>query len=882
MADTKKYLHNLDVVNNKVINLLLNPLTTAQRTTIGGTLGVADEGYVCFDITLNQQYFWDGTQWIVVGSTPTGAALTKVDDTNITLTLGGSPSIALLAATSITAGWSGTLADSRIASAAAWNAKFNLPALTAGSVLFSNGTTIAEDNANFFWDDTTNRLGIGTSSPSYNLHVAGTGFFQSIDLQQGGTPFITFKSTDPLSNNKWTMGNQYDTGCFNIQDDANTANIPIRIIKTSGNVMIGAVGSSATTIYKLDVNGTGRFTNTLYADTDIFINNYFKIDTTSTSFPANVGIYRRFGNGFGTYFQEDEQGGSKDKWAFIQRTGYGGTRQWFNANSSILNINYGWGNPNSSNYQGATLLIDPTVNITNVLQSGTIIRGIYYKPTLSSLTNTTHIAFENTTGHIIHGNLAFTGTTTNKVLTVDTTGKLVNDDIVTNFVKYNDILTQPTFAGRTVFVSPVAMNAGLFSTSFFATTQAQWSITDTSLSGVLNAKTRRYRWKNAYNLVATFTGSTSGNVLTTTGNPPLTQNMWIRLDDGTETGLGYITGGSGNSWTLNTTSTQGSQTMKAYFGSFNVYSAGFLYFGFWNAGYPGSVTATFKAQDGTTGSIVTSGSTVTGTNISVNTVTSFSYWKVQIPVANYITDIEVTFLDDGVHYINYQTQEMVVNYAEGIDIIPFVNKDGGRMFGTLSFVDNPDGRLVSTKGSITNAGALTMATGKFTGLLTTSTGVDMVTVDSNGLLGKQAIPSGSTSPLTTKGDIYTFSTADARLGVGSDTQVLIADSSTTTGLRWGTIVSGGARVILAANSNTTVASAAGTDYVYLVTGAYTITLPTPSVTITNSYTIKRTGTGQVTITTPSGVIEGGGASININVQNVSLTLVTDGTNWFII
>lgn len=66
MAD-KKYLHNLDVVNNKVMNLLLNPLTTAQRTTVGGTLGVVDEGYVCFDTTLNQQYFWDGTQWIVVG-----------------------------------------------------------------------------------------------------------------------------------------------------------------------------------------------------------------------------------------------------------------------------------------------------------------------------------------------------------------------------------------------------------------------------------------------------------------------------------------------------------------------------------------------------------------------------------------------------------------------------------------------------------------------------------------------------------------------------------------------------------------------------------------------------------------------------------------------
>jgi len=42
------------------------------------------------------------------------------------------------------------------------------------------------------------------------------------------------------------------------------------------------------------------------------------------------------------------------------------------------------------------------------------------------------------------------------------------------------------------------------------------------------------------------------------------------------------------------------------------------------------------------------------------------------------------------------------------------------------------------------------------------------------------------SPLTTKGDIYTFNTVNARLPVGLDTQILIADSTTSTGLKWGT------------------------------------------------------------------------------------------------
>lgn len=42
-----------------------------------------------------------------------GQALTRVDDTNVTLTLGGSPTNALLAATSITAGWAGQLSLTR-------------------------------------------------------------------------------------------------------------------------------------------------------------------------------------------------------------------------------------------------------------------------------------------------------------------------------------------------------------------------------------------------------------------------------------------------------------------------------------------------------------------------------------------------------------------------------------------------------------------------------------------------------------------------------------------------------------------------------------------------------------------------------------------------
>ena len=49
------------------------------------------------------------------------------------------------------------------------------------------------------------------------------------------------------------------------------------------------------------------------------------------------------------------------------------------------------------------------------------------------------------------------------------------------------------------------------------------------------------------------------------------------------------------------------------------------------------------------------------------------------------------------------------------------------------------------------------------------------------------VSSSGGSPLTTKGDIYTFSTVDARLPAGVNGQVLTADSTQATGLKWTTV-----------------------------------------------------------------------------------------------
>jgi hypothetical protein len=50
---------------------------------------------------------------------------------------------------------------------------------------------------------------------------------------------------------------------------------------------------------------------------------------------------------------------------------------------------------------------------------------------------------------------------------------------------------------------------------------------------------------------------------------------------------------------------------------------------------------------------------------------------------------------------------------------------------------------------------------------------------------------GGSSPLTTKGDLYTYSTTDTRLGVGTNGQTLVADSTAATGIKWATPSSAG-------------------------------------------------------------------------------------------
>jgi hypothetical protein len=185
------------------------------------------------------------------------------------------------------------------------NTYFELPALTSGSVLFSNGTTIAQDNAQLFWNDTNNRLGIGTASPSYIIHAKkdqNTSTELAIEnVTAGGLAASIFRFITSAGFGSIGMNSATDTGLGSnriyLYSGAGASGIALRAsqaaqnirlytggdsvgnmrlsVESNGNVLINTTTDAG---YKLDVNGTARVQGAL------------TITTGGASIAGNVNI----------------------------------------------------------------------------------------------------------------------------------------------------------------------------------------------------------------------------------------------------------------------------------------------------------------------------------------------------------------------------------------------------------------------------------------------------------------------------------------------------------------------------------------------------------------------------------------------------------------
>jgi hypothetical protein len=128
-------------------------------------------------------------------------------------------------------------------------------ALTLGSVPFIGASgALTQDNSNLFFDDTNNRLGIGTTLPTTPLDVFGSGIIGRLNATSTNNAYLGFASN---GTNKWSAGNVQSDHRFRIFSEANSAEL-ITILQT-GEFGIGI--SNPTTKFHIDGGATALIAN---------------------------------------------------------------------------------------------------------------------------------------------------------------------------------------------------------------------------------------------------------------------------------------------------------------------------------------------------------------------------------------------------------------------------------------------------------------------------------------------------------------------------------------------------------------------------------------------------------------------------------------------
>ncbi|MGB0757303.1 MAG: beta strand repeat-containing protein, partial [Patescibacteria group bacterium] len=163
------------------------PSTGVFTNTTSTNLAVSGQASTTY-LTVSQNLDVDGTvdlnggtidNTVIGGSTPAAGTFTNLsatDATSTSLAVTGQAST-----TQLTVSQNATIGGNLTV-----NGLIN-PGFTQGSVVFQGATGLTQDNTNFFWDDTNDKLGIGSSTPFATLSVQSAAATTKTLLLQGAT-----------------------------------------------------------------------------------------------------------------------------------------------------------------------------------------------------------------------------------------------------------------------------------------------------------------------------------------------------------------------------------------------------------------------------------------------------------------------------------------------------------------------------------------------------------------------------------------------------------------------------------------------------------------------------------------------------------------------
>ena len=200
-----------------------------------------------------------------------------------------------------------------------------------------------------------------------------------------------------------------------------------------------------------------------------------------------------------------------------------------------------------------------------------------------------------------------------------------------------------------------------------------------------------------------------------------------------------------------------------------------------------------RAGENNTGSNVTNIGVQTGQNNSGDNVTNIGNGAGQNNTLDNVINlgIDAQATDENQLALNTGIANTVINLPATPTELTLRDSASVESIAYLSDIVGGGVTSVSATSPITSSGGTTpnistsMSTNKLIGRSTAGTGVmEEITLGTGLSFSGTTLNATGASPLTTKGDLYTFDTANTRLPIGLNNQVLTVDTTTATGLKW--------------------------------------------------------------------------------------------------